>query len=154
MVSCFMYVLCSYVLGGISLDCTAVFIMLVELAFFVGTFECLQLGLELFNEEVELAYLLLLAAHTSWRGSAHVYECTRVYCSHLWLHVPDKKYWYAQILHSQKWWRTTQITEANNVFKIIVSFKFQKYFSFNFTAFENIFADYSDAGFKPEWSWR
>ena len=26
---------------------------------------------------------LVGAVHTSWRGSAHVYECTRVYCSHL-----------------------------------------------------------------------
>ena len=24
-----------------------------------------------------------LSTYTSWRGSAHVYECTRVYCSHL-----------------------------------------------------------------------
>ena len=48
----------------------AVFIMLVELAFFVGTFECLQLGLELFNEEVELAYCTCILVETS--GMLHI----------------------------------------------------------------------------------
>jgi hypothetical protein len=47
-----------------------------------------------------------------------------------------------------KWWRTTQITEANILFKkFTFYFILQKYFFFNFTALVNIFADCSDAGF-------
>ena len=53
-----------------------------------------------------------------------------------------------------KWWRTTQITEAKIIFKKYFILLLQKYFFFNFTALVNIFADFSDAGFKLECSWR